>query len=72
LVKYALGQIQHYSADTGKPWDNQHYVSHVTTKAGPPGGTVLMQLTGQRQLKVEIFAGKPHCKLSLRRRRGAL
>jgi hypothetical protein len=58
LVKYELGQIQHYSADTGKPWDNQHYAPHVTAKAGSPVGTVLMQLTGQRQLKVEIFPGK--------------
>ena len=48
----------HYAADTGKAWDNVHYLPHVTTKAGPTVGTVLMQLTGQRQLKMEIFAGK--------------
>ena len=58
MVKCELGQIQHYSADTGKPWDNQQYVPHVTTRAGPTVGTVLLQLTGQRQLRMEIFAGK--------------
>jgi hypothetical protein len=58
LIKYELGQIQRYSADTGKPWDSQHYASHVSTKAGPAVGTVLMQVTGKRQLKMEIFAGK--------------
>jgi hypothetical protein len=58
LIKCELGQIQRFSADTGKPWDNQHYMPHVTTRAGPVVGTVLMQLTGQRQLKMEIFAGK--------------
>jgi hypothetical protein len=58
LIKCELGQIQYYSADTGKPWDHRQYVPHVATKAGPAEGTVLMQLTGQRQLKMEIFAGK--------------
>ena len=58
LTKYELGQIQHYSADTGKPWNSQQYVPHVRTRAGPAVGTVLMQLTGQRQLKMEIFPGK--------------
>src|SRR5437588_351723 len=58
LIKFELGQIQHSSGDTGKPWDGQQYVPHVTTRAGPVVSTVLMQLTGQRQLKMEIFAGK--------------
>jgi hypothetical protein len=58
LIKFQLGQIQQSSGDTGKPWDGREHVPHVTTKAGPVVGTVLMQLTGQRQLKMEIFAGK--------------
>jgi hypothetical protein len=58
LIKCELGQIQHYAAGTGKPWDAQQYLPHVTTRAGPTVGTILMQLTGQRQLKMEIFAGK--------------
>jgi hypothetical protein len=58
LIKYELGQIENYSADTGQPWDGQHYLPHIRTKAGPAVGTVLMQLVGKRKLKMEIFPGK--------------
>ena len=60
LVKYGLAQIESYSASTGELWDHQHYAAHIRTRAGgPTTGTVLMQLTGRRRLKVEIFPGLP-------------
>ena len=58
LVKYQLGQIEHYSADTGNPWNSISYIPHIKAKAGPAVGTVLMQLTAQRTLKMEIFPYK--------------
>ncbi len=59
LVKYELGQIEYYSAGTGQLWDHQHYAPHIRTRAGGSVmGTVLMQLTGQRKLKMEIFPGQ--------------
>ena len=58
LIKYELGQVEYYSGDTGQTWDNMHYMAHLRTRAGSPVGTVLMQLTSQRQLKMEIFPGK--------------
>jgi hypothetical protein len=64
LVKYELGQIEHYSADTGEPWDNSSYLPHIKTKAGSVVGTVLMQVTGQRTLKMEIFPGQTAAQVS--------
>ena len=64
LVKYELGQIIRYSATTGQQWDGQRYLPHLITKAGPVQGTVLMQLVGQRQLKVEIFPGRTAAQVS--------
>jgi len=59
LVKYELGQINTFSGVTGKPWDGTSYMPHLRTKAGTTVlGTVLMQLTDTRSLKVEIFPGK--------------
>jgi len=58
LVKYELGPIEYYSADTGQPWDTQHYLAHLRTRAGTTvEGTVLMELVGQRSLRMEIFPG---------------
>ena len=59
LVKYELGSIEYYSADTGQEWDTEHYLAHVRTRAGSTvEGTVLMQLVGKRSLRMEIFLGK--------------
>ncbi|MEX1008406.1 MAG: hypothetical protein WD271_11240 [Acidimicrobiia bacterium] len=58
LIKYELGQIEHYSADTGQAWDGRTYLPHLRTRAGSSvTGTVLMQLVDDRSLKVEIFPG---------------
>jgi hypothetical protein len=60
LVRYELGQIEHYSADTGLAGDNISFLPHIRTRAGTGVmGTVLMQLVDTRSLKVEIFPGKP-------------
>jgi hypothetical protein len=59
LVKYELGQIQSYSATTGAEWDAKTYLPHMRVRAaGGVLGTVLVQLVGERSLKVEIFPGK--------------
>jgi hypothetical protein len=59
LVKYELGQIVTYRGDTGELWDHMSYIPHIRTRAGDAvTGTVLLQLTGQRLLQVEIFSGK--------------
>lgn len=59
LVKYELGQIESYSGTTGQTWDHQTYLPHIRTRAkGPAQGTVLLQLTGKRSLKMEIFPNK--------------
>jgi hypothetical protein len=59
VVKYELGQIERYSADSGAPWDNMHYVPHIRARAGTDvNGTVLLQMVGKRSLKMEIFPGK--------------
>jgi hypothetical protein len=58
LVTYELGQIVTYRGDTGQPWDGRSYIPNIKAKAStPPVGTVLMQLAGDRQLKVEAFPG---------------
>jgi hypothetical protein len=58
LVAYELGQIVTYSGDTGQPWDTKSYIPNIKVKAStPPVGTVLMQMVGDRQLKVEAFPG---------------
>ena len=58
LVTYELGQIVTYSGDTGEVWHGQSYIPNIRTRAGTPArGTVLMQLIGERQLKVEAFPG---------------
>jgi hypothetical protein len=59
LVKYQLGQIERYSGSTGQLWTGQSYTPHIRTRAGSQVmGTVLMQMTGPRSLKMEIFPGK--------------
>jgi hypothetical protein len=59
VIKYQLGQLEYYSGDTGKIWDRKSYLPHIKTKANPSvQGTVLLQLTGPRQLKMEVFPGK--------------
>jgi hypothetical protein len=58
LVKYELGQIVTYSGDTGQAWDGKSYIPNIKIQAStPPVGTVLMQMVGDRQLKVEAFPG---------------
>lgn len=59
LVKYELGQIDEVSGVTGKPWDRMSYMPHLRSRADTTvRGTVLMQLTATRSLKVEVFPGK--------------
>jgi hypothetical protein len=59
IVKYELGQIVNYSGDTGQLWDYKLYMPHMRTRAGASvQATVLLQLIGDRQLKVEVFPGK--------------
>jgi hypothetical protein len=58
LVKYELGQIAAYNGDTGETWNGMSYVPHIKVRANTPAtGTVLMQMVGARELKVEIFPG---------------
>jgi hypothetical protein len=59
LVKYQLGQIVTYRSDTGQVWDHMSYIPHIRTRADAAViGTVLMQMTAPRELKVEIFPGR--------------
>ncbi len=59
VVTYELGQIVTYSGDTGQAWDTRSYIPNIKVQAStPPVGTVLMQMVGERQLKMEIFPGK--------------
>jgi hypothetical protein len=59
LVEYELGQIVAYGGDNGQTWDGMSYLPHIKVRAStPPVGTVLMQMVGERQLKVEAFPGK--------------
>jgi hypothetical protein len=59
LVKYELGQLIDYNADTGEVWNGQSYVPHLRVRAGtPPVGTVLIQMVAARQLRVEAFPGQ--------------
>jgi hypothetical protein len=65
LIKYQIGQIMHYSATTGEAWTGQTYVPHIRTKAGSGVmGTVLMQMTDKRTLKMEAFPGKTASQVS--------
>ncbi|MBX4197242.1 hypothetical protein KW801_01650 [Candidatus Saccharibacteria bacterium] len=65
LVKFQLGQIEHYSATTGEIWGGQAYVPHIRTRANNNvKGTVLMQMTDKRTLKMEIFPGKTAAQVS--------
>jgi hypothetical protein len=58
VVTYELGQIVTYSGDTGQLWDTKSYIPNIKAKAStPPVGTVLLQMVGDRQLKVEAFPG---------------
>ena len=57
-MTYELGQIVTYSGDTGQAWDGKSYIPNIKVQAStPPVGTVLMQMVGDRQLKVEAFPG---------------
>lgn len=59
LIKYQLGQIENYSAETGDSWIHFAYLPHIRTRArSNVQGTVLLQLVGKRKLKMEIFPGK--------------
>lgn len=59
VVRYELGQIDLYSADTGRAWGRKFYAPHIRARArAEVVGTVLMQLVDDRTLKVEIFPGK--------------
>lgn len=59
LVKYELGQVERYSADTGQVWDGRTHQPHIRARAGSTVmGTVLLKLVGKRKLKVEIFPGQ--------------
>lgn len=65
LIKYELGQIEYYSATTGQSWNHQAYLPHIRARAkSQVQGTVLMQMTGKRTLKVEIFPGKTAAQVS--------
>jgi hypothetical protein len=65
LVAYELGQLVTYSGDTGVPWDGKSYIPNIEVKAStPPLGTVLMQMVGDRQLKVEAFPGTAAAQVS--------
>ena len=65
VVKYELGQIQTYSATTGQVWGGQQYLSHIRARAsGPVAGTILVQLTGMRELKMETFPNKTAAQVS--------
>jgi hypothetical protein len=58
-VAYELGQIVTYRGDTGQVSDHRSYIPHIKIRAdGSVIGTVLFQLTGERQLKLEVFPGK--------------
>jgi hypothetical protein len=58
LVTYELGQIATYSGDSGQTWDGMSYIPNIKVRASTPTvGTVLMQLVGDRQLKMEVFPG---------------
>jgi hypothetical protein len=58
LVKYELGRLDPYSAVTGVSWDRKTYLPHMRVRGVGVSGTVLLQLTGSRTLKMEIFPGK--------------
>jgi len=65
LVKYQLGQIERYSADTGQAWNTATYLPHLRTRASSiVDGTVLMELASKRTLKMEIFPGKTAAQVS--------
>jgi hypothetical protein len=65
LIKYELGQIERYSADTGRAWDTETYLPHIRTRAASSVvGTVLMQLVDKRSLKMQIFSGKRAAEVS--------
>ena len=59
VVRYELGYVETYSAVTGQRWDGKAYAPHIRTRAAPGViGTVLMQMTATRSLKMELFPGK--------------
>lgn len=59
LVKYEYGQIENYSALTGAIWDHRSYIPNIRTRSGNPVlGTLLVQLTDRRTLRMEIFPNK--------------
>ena len=58
IVSYELGPIVTYNGDTGDLWDAHSYIPNIRAKAGTPAqGIVLLQLLGDRHLKVEAFPG---------------
>jgi len=57
-IRYELGQIVNYRGDTGEPWDHRSFIPHIRTRAGDwEVGTVLLEMTGPRRLRMEVFPG---------------
>jgi len=58
LVKYELVQ-KNYVLPNGQMWDNSSFAHGIkAVGSGPVKATVLVQLTGKRTLKFEVFRGK--------------
>lgn len=60
LIKYELSQISYYLSDTGQIWNGlEGYKPHIRMRANQNvEGTILLQLTDKRQLKMEVFPNK--------------
>lgn len=66
LVTYELQHTEYYDAKTGKLWrrEKEQATAPAARAFGPVQGTVLVQLTGPRTLKLEIFPGKTRDEIS--------
>ena len=59
LIKYELMQADWVVADTGKSWDRaSNPGSGLRGSYGEEKGTLLVQMLGDRRIKVEVFLGK--------------
>ena len=66
LIKYELVPYGYIVTATNQGWDNKHFAGPVTAKNTDDQirGTILLQLTEERKLKLEIFPDKTSSQVS--------
>lgn len=65
LVKYELVEINYVNKTTGQAWNRRSFMKGIKAVGeSTVQGTVLVQLVAPRQMKLEVFPGKPATEVS--------